>query len=85
MLAMVAKIFNAGDGGKNMFNASNGDGNMLHDDNVVNGGKKSVMLTMLAMVAKLCLMLAMVAKIWGRIHERSQVSNLRFFLDFSQI
>ena len=22
---------------------------------------------------------------WGRIHERSQVSNLRFFLDFSQI
>ena len=82
MLAMVAKIFNADDGGKNMFNddnAGNGDGNMLHDDNVVNGGKKSVMLTMPAMVAKLCLMLAMVAKIWGRIHERSQVSNLRFW------
>ena len=46
-----------------MFNAGNGDKNMLNDDNVVNGGKKCLMLTMPAMVAKLCLMLAMVAKL----------------------
>ena len=53
---------NAGNGGRNMFHADNGSENMVTDDN---GGKICLMMAMLAMVAEICFMLAMPAKMFN--------------------